>query len=55
MAWAAHGDQVLFNIVASLAAKLLMVNFEMGQTPAHLAPPTIAVQNSFSELVVGTR
>jgi hypothetical protein len=37
-----QGDQVLFHIIASLAAKPLMVDFEFGEASAHLAPAIIA-------------
>jgi len=38
----AERSQVLFRIVASLAAKLLMVNFKIRHRTARLTPPSIS-------------
>jgi hypothetical protein len=54
MAFCTQDDQVLFQIIASPAAKSLMVNFKIGEASAHLASPTIAGQDLFAKLVVGT-
>jgi hypothetical protein len=54
MAFCTQDDQVLFQIIASPAAKSLMVNLEIGEASANLASPIIAVQSFFAELVVGT-
>jgi len=38
----AKGNQVLFGIVAGLAAKLLVVNFKVGHRATSLTSPVVA-------------
>ena len=52
MASGAQGNQVLFGIIAALAAKFLMVNFKIRHHTARLASPAIAAKNLIAKLVV---
>ena len=53
MTGAAQSYQILFFIIASLTAELLMVNLEIRHIPTALAGPMVATQNSLSELFIG--
>ena len=52
MAVGAEGNQILFRIVAALAAKLLVVNLQVRPGSARLASPAVAAQNLLSESFV---
>jgi len=41
----AQRNEILFGIVAGLAAKLFVVNFQIRHCAARLTPPVIASQN----------
>jgi hypothetical protein len=45
MASSAHGDQVLFAIIAGVAAKLFVVDLQVRHRAARLTPPGIATQD----------
>jgi hypothetical protein len=42
----AKSDQVLFRVVSRVAAKLLVVNFQMRRCPADLASPAVPLQDA---------
>jgi hypothetical protein len=48
VASSAKRDQVLFGIISRLAAKLFVVDFEIGQCAAQLATPPVASQDLLS-------
>jgi hypothetical protein len=48
VAFGAQRDQVFFGIISRLAAKLFVVDFEIGQRSAQLATPAVASQNLLS-------
>ena len=48
----AESNQVLFRIIPTLAAKILVVNLKVRPSPARLAPPTIAAQNLLPKSIV---
>jgi hypothetical protein len=51
----AHGaecDQILTRIITGLAAKLFVVNFEIGHGSARLTFPAVAVKHLVAKLVV---
>src|ERR1700682_194809 len=52
MASGAQGNQVLFGIIAALAAKFLMVNFKIRPGPTALASPAVPAQHLFPESFV---
>jgi len=52
MACGAQRDQVRFEIVTTLTAKLFVVHLEVRSAPATLASPTITPQHLLSELFV---
>jgi hypothetical protein len=45
MAFVAQHDQVLFGVVAEVAAELLVMNFEMRPCTADLAAPAVTLQD----------
>jgi hypothetical protein len=52
MAFGAKRDQVFFGIVPGLAAKLLVVDFEVRERAANLAPPSIPPQDLLTEVFI---
>jgi hypothetical protein len=52
VALGAQRNQVLFGIVAGLAAELNMVYFQPVHTTAHLAPPSVPPQHLDMQLTV---
>jgi hypothetical protein len=40
-----EGNQILLGILASVASKLLMVDFQMRHRAARLTPPAVATQH----------
>jgi hypothetical protein len=52
MARHAERDQVVFGIVAGLAAKLLVVNLKIGHRAASLTPPAVPAQDSLTKFFV---
>ena len=55
VAVAAQRDQVLFGIIAGVAAKLFVVNFQVRHRAARLTPPAIATQNLLPQSLVRHR
>jgi hypothetical protein len=55
MAVRAERDQVLFGVVAGMAAKLFVVNFKVGHRATRLTPPAIATQHLLSQTLVRNR
>jgi hypothetical protein len=53
MATGAQCDQVLFGVVARLAAKLFVMDFQVRHPPAGLTPPAIAAQDLLPEALIG--
>lgn len=53
MARAAENNKVLFEIITSLGSETDVVHFQIDRRAAHLASPTIALQDSHSELLIG--
>ena len=51
----AEGDQILLRIVSQLAARIDVVNLELGKTPTVLAAPAITLQHPKVELLVSLR
>lgn len=45
MTSSAEGNQILLGIMPKLAAKLFVVNLEVGHCAAGLAPPAVATQH----------
>jgi hypothetical protein len=45
VALGAERDQVLFRIIAGMAAEFLVVNFQTRHGAASLAPPAVTTQN----------
>jgi hypothetical protein len=52
VACSAKRNEVLARIVARSAAKLFVVNFQVGHRSARLASPAIPVENLIAKLVV---
>jgi hypothetical protein len=52
---AAEGDQVLFSIVTRMAAKFLVVDFQVRHGAARLTSPAIATQDLLAKIVVRHR
>src|ERR1700688_80507 len=52
MAGRAEGDQVLFGVVARVAAKLLVVDFQVRHHAARLTPPAIATQDQLPKTLI---
>jgi hypothetical protein len=50
---AAQRDQVLFGIASGMAAKLLVMDFEILQRSTILATPTVSVEYRESQLCIG--
>jgi hypothetical protein len=48
----AEGDQVLFGVVARVAAKLLVVDFQVRHRAAQLTPPAIATQDLLPKALI---
>ena len=48
VASSAHSNQILFAIIAALAAKIFMMNFKVRSGSTSLAPPAIATQHLLS-------
>jgi hypothetical protein len=55
MAFGAKSDQVLLGIVARVAAKPFVVDFQVRHRAARLTPPAIASQDLLPEIFVGRR
>jgi hypothetical protein len=49
----AQRDQVLFGIVAGMAAKLFVVDFQVRHRAARLTPPAVATQDLLPQSFVG--
>jgi len=52
MTGSAHRNQILFRIVARVAAKLLVVDFQIRYRAAELTPPAVAAQDLLTESFV---
>src|SRR5438046_730460 len=52
MAFVAQSDQVLFRVVAGVAAKFLVMDFKVSHRSTELASPAIPPQHTFSYLPV---
>ena len=52
MASHAQRYQILFGIITTLAAKILVVNLKVRPGPARLASPTVAAQHLLPESIV---
>jgi len=50
-----EGNQILPRIITGVAAKLFVVDFEVGHRTARLASPTVARQHLNAELIVRLR
>jgi hypothetical protein len=53
VALSAQGDQVLLGIMAKPTARSNMVELEITQRPAALAPPSVALEHSQLRSLVG--
>jgi len=51
MACSAEGDQVWFGVIAALAAKWLVVDFQFRHRAAELASPSVTPQHALPQLV----
>jgi hypothetical protein len=49
----AEGDQVFFGVVAGVAAKLFVMDFQVRHRSARLASPAIATQHLLPKTLVG--
>src|SRR5205823_14827166 len=52
MAFVAQSDQVLFRVVAGVAAKFLVMDFKVSHRSTELASPAVPPQHTFSYLLV---
>lgn len=52
MACGAEGNQILLGVLSGLAAKLFVMNSEIGHRAARLASPAVAVKHLVAKLVV---
>ena len=48
----ANGEEVLFGIVAGVAAKLFVMDFQVCHHPARLTPPAIASKHLLAQIFV---
>jgi hypothetical protein len=55
VALSAQGDQVFLRIIAKQTAWSNMVDLEITQRPAALAPPSVSLEHSQVQLLVGLR
>jgi hypothetical protein len=53
MAYAAKGDEIFFHIASQKASRLDMMDLETLGTSASLAPPTIALEYSLAQALIG--
>jgi hypothetical protein len=52
VACGAEGNQILLGVLSGLAAKLFVMNFEIGHRAARLASPAITAEHVVTKLVV---
>ena len=53
MTGSAEGDEIPFDIFPQQATRIHMVNLEIGETPAVLTSPSVALENLATEFSIG--
>jgi len=55
VACSAERNQIVFNVVAGLAAKLFVMNLKIRHRSTELAPPAVPAQHLIAKLIVEHR
>ena len=52
MTCSAHSNQILFRVVARVAARLFVMDFQVGHRTAQLTPPAVPTEDLLPQTVV---